>query len=305
MNRRGFVLTASAFALAACGPKQEPATPPPAKTAAVAPVGSLAWAAQGPWRLDRDRDAYRHPVETLTFFGIQPNMTVVEVFPGRGWYTAILAPYLAKGGGKLYAASFDPLTASDAQLLTMEEFKDRFLGDAAKFGDISVTALSPKSSAIAPPGSADMVLVMRNVHTFMAENYAEKAFADFYAVLKPGGILGIEEHRAKSTGLQDPQAGDGYVQEEYVKLLAKEAGFEFVGSSEINANPKDTKDHPFGVWTLPPVLRTADLGMPENPNFDNAKYRAIGESDRMTLKFRKPPAGPEPEPLRGSLSPER
>lgn len=305
MNRRGFVLTASALALAACGPKEKPSQPAAAKPATVAPVGSLAWAAQGPWRIDRDRDAYRHPVETLTFFGIQPNMTVVEIFPGRGWYTSILAPYLAKGGGKLYVASFDPLAASDAQLLTMQEFKDRFLEDKSKFGDIGVTVLSPKSEAIAPPGSADMVLVMRNVHTLMAENYAEKAFGDFFAALKPGGILGIEEHRAKSTGLQDPQAGDGYVQEEYVKLLAKEAGFEFVGSSEINANSKDTKDHPFGVWTLPPVLRTAPIGMPENPDLDNAKYRAIGESDRMTLKFRKPPAGPEPEPLRGSMSPER
>jgi predicted methyltransferase len=305
MNRRDFALGASAFALAACGPKERAAPAVKAAPPAPAPVGSLAWAVRGGWRLEPERDRFRHPVETLTFFGIQPNMTVVEIFPGRGWYTAILAPYLARGGGKLFCASFDPLTASDAQVAVLEEFKDRFLKDKGRYGDIQLTVLSDKIGAIAPPGSADMVLVMRNVHTFMAEGYAERAFADIFTALKPGGVLGVEEHRAKSTGLQDPQAGDGYVQEAYVKLLAKEAGFEFVGSSEVNANPKDTKDHPFGVWTLPPVLRTAELGMPPNKSFDSSKYITIGESDRMTLKFRKPPEGPPAEPLRGSMSPDR
>ena len=256
----------------------------------LAPVGTLQWAVQGPWRIDADRDRYRHPVETLTFFGVQPNMDVVEILPGRGWYTAILAPYLAKGGGKLHEASFDPLTASDSEIATLQEFKDRFMTDRAEFGAIDLKTISPKSPPLGPENSADMVLVMRNVHTFMAERYVDKAFRDFYAVLKPGGILGVEEHRGKSTGSQDPQAGDGYVQEAYVKLLAQDAGFDFVGSSEINANPKDTKNHPFGVWTLPPVLRTAPLGRPDDPKFDNQKYKDIGESDRMTLKFRKPGA---------------
>jgi predicted methyltransferase len=289
MNRRGFAWAGAALALialAGCGkpaePKAKPAPFPPA------PAGSLQWAAQGPWRLDPARDKYRHPVETLTFFGLRPDMTIVEILPGRGWYTAILAPYLAQGGGKLIEASFDPLTASDSEMATLQEFKDRFMKDPRRFGAIDLVAISPKSPPLGPANSADMVLTFRNVHTFMAERDVDKAFRDFYAVLKPGGILGIVEHRAKSTGSQDPQAGDGYVQEEYVKLLAQDAGFEFVGSSEINSNPKDTKDHPFGVWTLPPVLRTAPLGQPDNPDFDSTKYKAIGESDRMTLKFRKP-----------------
>jgi predicted methyltransferase len=131
---------------------------------------------------------------------------------------------------------------------------------------------------------------MRNLHTFMAEGYLEHALKLLFRALKPGGVLGIEEHRGKSTGLQDPRASNGYVQEAFVRTVAKEAGFEFAGASEINANPKDTKDHPFGVWTLPPVLRTAPLGMPDNPAFESAPYLAIGESDRMTLKFVKPAA---------------
>jgi predicted methyltransferase len=296
MNRRGFALAGSAaLALAACGPPAPPQVKPPPKKPA--PMGSLLWAVQGPWRIDPERDRYRHPVETLNFFGLRPNMDVVEILPGRGWYTSILAPYLAKGGGKLHVASFNPLTASDSEIATLQEFKDRFMKDPATFGEIDLKIISPKSPPLGPENSADMVLVMRNVHTFMAERYVDKAFRDFFAVLKPGGILGIEEHRGKSTGSQDPQAGDGYVQEAYVKLLAQDAGFDFLGSSEINANPKDTKNHPFGVWTLPPVLRSAPLGHAPDPKFDSAKYKEIGESDRMTLKFRKPgPPVTQPQP---------
>ncbi len=273
---------------AACAPEQKPA--PEAPAAAPAPEGSLAWAAAGAWRLEPERDRWRHPVETLTFFGITPSSVVVEVFPGRGWYTAVLAPYLGAGGGKLYAATFDPLRASDAQMATLAEYKARFAAVPHAGEVIAVTVLSPERQEIAPDGTADLVLVMRNVHTLMAEGFAEKAFASFYRALKPGGVLGVEQHRARSTGLQDPQAGAGYVQEAYVKQLAAEAGFVFVGSSEINANAKDTKDHPFGVWTLPPVLRTAPLGLAPDPDFDTKPYEAIGESDRMTLKFQKPPA---------------
>lgn len=214
-------------------------------------------------------------------------MTVVEVFPGRGWYTAILAPYLARGGGTLYVASFDPETENPAQRATLQEFRRRFLADPELYGNLQLTVLSPSAPGVAPDGSADLVLVFRNVHTFMAEGFAEKAFRDFHRALKPGGILGIEEHRAAPEGLQDPQALSGYVQESYVRALAEEAGFEFIGASEINANPKDDRDHPFGVWTLPPTLRSAPLGEPPNRGFDTRPYEVIGESDRMTLKFRK------------------
>ena len=131
-------------------------------------------------------------------------------------------------------------------------------------------------------------MTFRNVHNWMAAGWADKAFRDFYRVLKPGGVLGVEEHRAPPYGEQDPQARNGYVQVAYLKRLAQDAGFEFIGETEVNANPADGKDHPFGVWTLPPVLRTSEPGKPTDPEFDSAPYRAIGESDRMTLKFRKP-----------------
>ncbi|KAF0183736.1 MAG: class I SAM-dependent methyltransferase [Hyphomonadaceae bacterium] len=257
-------------------------------------IGTLEWAASGPWRLDPERDRWRHPVETLKFYGLAPGMTVLEIYPGRGWYTSVLAPYLAKNNGRLIAASFDPANATDAQKQTLDQFRETFLDKPEAFGVVAMSTLSPRSAGVAEEGSADMVIVSRNIHTLLGEGYAEKAFADFYKALKPGGILGIEQHRARSTGLQDPQASNGYVQEAFVKMLAEEAGFEFVGSSEINANPRDDRDHPFGVWTLPPTLRTAPLGQDADPHFDTAPYRAIGESDRMTLKFRKPGAPPAP-----------
>lgn len=251
-------------------------------------IGTLEWAASGPWRLDPERDRWRHPVETLKFYGLAPGMTVLEIYPGRGWYTSVLAPYLAKNNGRLIAASFDPANATDAQKQTLDQFRETFLDKPETFGVVAMSTLSPRSAGVAEEGSVDMVIVSRNIHTLLGEGYAEKAFADFYNALKPGGILGIEQHRARSTGLQDPQASNGYVQEAFVKMLAEEAGFEFVGSSEINANPRDDRDHPFGVWTLPPTLRTAPLGQDADAHFDTAPYRAIGESDRMTLKFRKP-----------------
>lgn len=266
--------------------KVEEAAPPPPE------VGTLEWAVAGPWRIDAERDRWRHPVETLKFYGLAPGMTVVEVFPGRGWYTTILAPYLARNNGRLIAASFDPANATEAQTQTLDEFRVRFVDKPETFGVVAMSTLTAQSVGVAAPDSADMVIVSRNIHTLLGEGLAEKAFADFYKALKPGGILGIEQHRARSTGLQDPQASNGYVQEAFVKMLAEEAGFEFVGSSEINANPRDDRDHPFGVWTLPPTLRTAPLGQDPNPRFDTAPYRAVGESDRMTLKFRKPGALP-------------
>lgn len=300
MTRPGLALAlALALAASACDrlspAKDEASANAPEAEAPV--VGTLEWAAAGPWRIEPDRDRWRHPVETLRFWGLKPGMTVVEVFPGRGWYTAVVAPYLAKNDGKLYAATFDPAGATPAQTETLDYYRTHFIARPETFGAIELTVLSPQSQGVAPPGSADLVIVARNVHTLMSEGYAEKAFADFFRALKPGGVLGVEQHRASSTGVPDPQATSGYVQETVVKMIAQEAGFEFVGSSEVNANPRDDRDHPFGVWTLPPTLLSAPVGERANPRFDTAPYRAIGESDRMTLKFRKPnPNAPPPAP---------
>ena len=268
---------ALAASLAACG-RGAPAARPA--------HGALAWAIAGNWRLEPERDPWRHPLETLTFWGLEGAMSVLEILPGRGWHTAILAPYLAANEGRLWAASFDPRSPSPPQRAVLADWDARFLGKSGLFGEIERTALN--APPLAPAASIDLAILANNVHTLMAEGVAERVFADVLAALKPGGGFGVEQHRAASTGLQDPLAGAGYVQEAYVKALAQEAGFEFVAASAINANPRDTRDHPFGVWTLPPILRTSPLGEPDDPSFDAAPYRAIGESDRMTLRFRKP-----------------
>jgi len=283
---RRTLLLAGLSTLAACGRRESE------ETEATAEVGSLDWALEGPWRLEPERDTWRHPLETLQFWGLQPGMSVLEILPGRGWYTAILAPYLAKGGGALTVASFDPNSPSIAQRETLADFETRFMRDSETYGRIARTVVS--ASSIAPPASIDLAILANNVHTLMAEGIAERVFASVFAALKPGGVFGVEQHRAASTGLQDPLAGSGYVQEAYVKTLAQEAGLQFVGATDVNANPKDDRDHPFGVWTLPPTLRTAPLGSPDNPEFDSAPYQEIGESDRMTLKFRKPAPGDPP-----------
>ncbi len=221
---------------------------------------------------DRARDQYRHPIETLTFFGIKPDMTVVEIWPGGGWYTDILAPYL-KDNGRLYAAISKGENAA--------EYKKKLADDPARFGKVIVTQLDPPDAMkIAPPDSADMVVTFRNVHNWMRGGNGEAVFKAIYAALKPGGTLGLVEHRGDPSKPQDPKAASGYVREDYVITMAEKAGFILAGKSDINANPKDTKDYAKGVWTLPPTLRLGDT--------DKAKYLAIGESDRMTLKFLKP-----------------
>lgn len=282
LTRRQAAL-ALAGALAACGqsqPEADPDAPPP---------GTLAWAIAGPWRIDPDRDDWRHPLQTLLFWGLEGDMTVLEILPGLGWYTAILAPFLAANGGHLIDAGFDPDNGAMAEREVVAAWEARFMHNPRLFGHIRRTVLSnTQASVLAPPNSVDLVILANNVHTLMAEGIAERVFAEVFNTLKAGGSFGIEQHRAASTGVQDPLAGTGYVQEAYVKLLAQEAHFEFVAASDVNANPHDTRNHPFGVWTLPPTLRTAPLGRPDNPRFDSARYRAIGESDRMTLKFRKP-----------------
>lgn len=278
LTRRHAVLTLAA-GIAGCGDNRSAADAPPA--------GSLGWAIAGPWRIDAARDQYQHPLQTLLFWGLQGDMTVLEVLPGLGWYTSILAPYLNANGGHLIAAGFDPRAGTMAQRETLANWEARFTHDAELYGEITRTAVRA-GAPLAPANSVDLAILSNNVHTLMAEGVAEQVFHAVRDALKPGGAFGVQQHRAASTGLQDPLAGTGYVQEAYVKALAQEAGFEFVAASDVNANPRDTRDHPFGVWTLPPTYQTAPLGQPDDPGFDTAPYEAIGESDRMTLKFRKP-----------------
>jgi predicted methyltransferase len=267
---------------------QQAGAPLSAPPAAGPAVGTLEWAVKTPWRIQPERDQYRHPVETLKFFGVDGKSTVIEIMPGAGWYTTILAPYIKDGGGRYVAATFDPAASNEGQLKARADYKARFVDHPEIYGKVELTAFSKTSGPMSPAGGADFVLTFRNVHSFMGAGYAEKAFRDFYAALKPGGILGVVEHRLPEGKEQDPLARTGYVAEAYVKKLAQEAGFEFIEASEINANAKDDADHPFGVWTLPPVLRSSPFGQPDDPSFDHAPYLAIGESDRMTLKFRKP-----------------
>lgn len=227
------------------------------------------------------RDQYRHPQQTLAFFDVQQNMTVVEIWPGgAGWYTEILAPLL-KDHGKLYAAHFVADSNVPYFSKNLEKFKQKTLARPDVYGKIELTVLQPPEHlAIAPEGSADRVLTFRNIHNWMKSGQAEAVFKAMYKALKPGGILGVVEHRNSPTIKQDPKALSGYVTEDYVINLALNAGFELLAKSEINANPKDSRNHPKGVWTLPPSLRLKDK--------DREKYLEIGESDRMTLKFIKP-----------------
>ncbi|HEX6930480.1 MAG TPA: methyltransferase [Gammaproteobacteria bacterium] len=228
------------------------------------------------------RDKYRHPAETLRFFQVHPGMTVVEIWPGGGWYTEILAPLLAKDG-QLYTAVFsDKAEGQPAYRARLNQsLRNMFAAHPDVYGNVEITHLHvPGETDIAPAGSADRVLTFRNVHNWLAADDADAVFAAFFAALKPGGLLGVVEHRAKPGADLETMKTSGYVTEEKVVELAREAGFELVEKSEINANPKDTADHPKGVWTLPPSLRLGDE--------DREKYLAIGESDRMTLLFRKP-----------------
>ncbi len=239
----------------------------------------------GAWRSaqNRARDQYRHPKETLGFFGIAPGRTVIEITPGGGWYAEVLAP-LMKGEGTYVAVIPDPAGgSSDRQkdYLTKGNaaLREKFGADAATYGEAQVREFAIKAPSFGPDGSADLVLTFRNVHNWTQWGTDQAMFDGFFKVLKPGGVLGVVEHRA-NPGTEAQSKDSGYMTEAYVTGLARKAGFELAESSEINANPKDTKDHPEGVWTLPPTLQLGDT--------DRAKYLAIGESDRMTLKFVKP-----------------
>jgi predicted methyltransferase len=235
-------------------------------------TAALQAAIAGPQRSDANkaRDKYRHPLETLRFFGLKQDMTVVEISPGTGWYTEILAPFL-KDHGKLYEAVGGGAGA--------KTFEDKLKADPAVYSQVIVTALQPPAETeIAPAGSADVVLTFRNVHDWLPRGTTRDYFKAFYRALKPGGILGITDHRADPSQPQDPKAKNGYVRQDYMIQIAEQAGFKLAGTSEINANPKDPRNQP--VWNLPPTLRQG--------NKDRDKYLTIGESDRMTLKFTKP-----------------
>jgi len=220
------------------------------------------------------RDGARHPAASLAFWGLRAHMRVIEVAPGAGYWSEILAPYAKATAGHYIAAQGSPGQTLPAKF-----------ADKSVYGNFGYTVFSKTSGPMGPAGSADLVLTSRNIHNWLGPSgTARKFMDDAFAVLKPGGILAVSEHRA------DPQVstGNGYVTTATVVDLAKAAGFTLEASSEVNANAKDTKDHPFGVWTLPPTRRSAPAGQPANANFDHSKYDAIGESDRMTLRFRKP-----------------
>ena len=227
------------------------------------------------------RDKWRHPLETLEFFGVREDMTVLELWPGGGWYTSILAPVVADKG-KLVVTNMDANGPPDDHATQMaKQYAARLASKPTAFGKVEVRVIHPAEElTFGSDGSVDAVLTFRNFHNWIRDGIAGKVLSSAFRVLKPGGVFGVEEHRAK-VGDDPIKAGDtGYVPEAFVIELAQKAGFRLEGRSEINANPKDTKDWPKGVWTLPPVLRLGEQ--------DRAKYEAVGESDRMTLRFRKP-----------------
>ncbi len=230
---------------------------------------------------NRMRDVARHPQQTLEFFAVKANATVIEVWPGKGWYTEILAPYIKQGGGQFIAAGFPVHSGPQWRRLMQQELQDYMTMHPHYYDAVQFTGIGPPYLwTLGEDNSADTVLTFRNVHNWVKGGYADKMFQAMYKVLKPGGVLGVTDHRAQPNTDIATMNKSGYITEALVIDLAKEAGFVLVASSEINANPRDTKDHPKGVWTLPPMLR---LG---NKNRDH--YMAIGESDRMTLKFKKP-----------------
>jgi len=243
---------------------------------------ALKAAIDSPQRAEKNavRDKYRHPAEALSFFGVKPDSTVVEILPGAGGYwTEILAPYL-KEKGHYVAANGEAASTSDEVQKDNAGFQAKFVAAPEVYGKIEVSEFAGDKHPIAAPGSADFVLTFRNLHNWLANGTATAALKAFYDALKPGGVLGVEDHRGNPALPQDPLAKSGYVRQDFAIQTIEAAGFKFVGASEANANPKDTKDYSVGVWALPPTYRLKDV--------DHDKYAAIGESDRFTLKFVKP-----------------
>jgi predicted methyltransferase len=239
----------------------------------------------GSWRspANRARDVYRHPKATLQFFGVQPDQTVIEITPGGGWYSEILAPLL-NDNGHYIAAVAAPRASAEARR-DDSALHRLFAADPAHYGNARIVEFDPRAPVFGPPASADTVLTFRNVHNWVQAGTAPAMFKAFFTVLRPGGVLGVADHRAAPGASLESVKGSGYLPTDYVVKLAVDAGFVLDASSEVNANPQDTHDHPKGVWTLPPTLTLGEQ--------DRAKYQAIGESDRMTLRFVKPaaPAG--------------
>lgn len=271
-------VTASLFMLAACSDSGAPAETASDTMTLEQAVNENPTRSTG----NLQRDVYRNPLETLRFFDVQPDMTVVEVWPGSGWYTEILAPYL-KENGKLYAAHFAQSETRDYYINSRKQFAERVANDPA-FSAVVMTEFAPNADTqIAPPGSADRVLTFRNLHNWYmngGQSGVQAAFESFYTALKPGGILGVVDHRLPEDRPDTHMDSSGYMKESVAIEAAKAAGFVFVDSSDVNSNPLDTADYPRGVWTLPPTL-----GLGEE---DLQRYMDIGESDRFTLKFKKP-----------------
>jgi predicted methyltransferase len=271
---------AAAHPVLAASPAKQAA---PAHALSAADATALDTALKGGWRDPKNtaRDVYRHPKETLSFFGVKPTQTVVEITPGGGWYAEVLAPYL-KTGGSYVAAVVDPASVAEKSRNYYQRSADglqkKFTDGAAQYDKATTVKYDPAAPVFGAPASADVVLTFRNVHNWRKASQAEGMFKGFFAVLKPGGVLGVVEHRANKDVAADDDTG--YVSEAQVIALAESAGFRLDAKSEVNANPKDTKDYANGVWTLPPSNN--------HPEAERAKYQAIGESDRMTLRFVKP-----------------
>jgi predicted methyltransferase len=281
---RVILLAALAIQLAACAsappPPPSPAAPAaPPRDALTAAAIERVLPAEHRSAENRSRDGWRHPLETLLFFGIKPDMTVAEVWPGPGgWYTEILAPLLAQSG-RLYVADVPGVAGNEFVTSSRAAYETKLAARPDVYGKVTLTTLGPDGEEVAPPGSCDMVLTFRNLHNWMNLGYAPQALAAIHRALKPGGILGVVDHRADPARPPDARASNGYVNEEFAIAQIQAAGFELVERSEINANPKDTKDYEQGVWSLPPSYRQGSR--------DRAKLEEIGESDRFTLKFRK------------------
>jgi predicted methyltransferase len=271
-SQRSFAVLCMTGVLAAC------ATPAPSR------MSALDASISGAQRSDsaKARDVYRHPKETLQFFGIAPDQTVLEIAPGGGWYTDILAPYL-HDGGKIYEALYESTSPNSAneEKQSRIAFERKLASKPALYGKVVVGTLRAGAfSDIDVNGNVDLVLTFRNIHNWIKDGQLDANLRAFYVALKPGGVLGVEEHRARPGASLQQMIASGYVTEAYVIEHARAAGFELAGRSEVNRNPADTKDYPNGVWSLPPTLKGGET--------DRAHYVAIGESDRMTLTFTKP-----------------